>query len=173
VKRCEHCHLAGCRGLDDGTWRRQSSSLSELGGDDRRRGSDRVDGLTNDIARVSWMQAGREPCGNAACIFGGRRWRPALLWRRLRSGPIAILLTASAFPSDTTRPGVDASRGGEVDGFDCKLELADSYADDSRRQPRERTLGELARAVVGGAADGDKAKDPRLAICARVARGFG
>jgi hypothetical protein len=87
-------------------------------------------------------------------------------------GPIAILLTVGALPSDTTRPGLDASREGEVGGFDCKLELADSYADDSRLQPRERTVEELALAVVGGAADGDKAKDPRLAICARVARGF-
>jgi hypothetical protein len=81
-------------------------------------------------------------------------------------GSIAILLTVGALPSDTTRPGLD-------DGFDCKLELADSYADDSRLQPRERTVEELALVVVGGAPDGDKAKDPRLAICARVARGFG
>jgi hypothetical protein len=86
-------------------------------------------------------------------------WLPSVdagaLVETFARGPMAILLTAGTLPSDTTRPGLDASREGEVGGVDCKLELADSYADDSRRQPRERTLEELALAGVGGAADGD------------------
>src|SRR3954453_11173510 len=86
--------------------------------------------------------------------------------------PVPFLLSAGVVPSNTSRPGLDASGEGEVGGFDCKLELADGYADDSRCQPREITLEELVLAVVGGAADSDKAKGSRSAICAREA-GFG
>jgi hypothetical protein len=86
--------------------------------------------------------------------------------------PVPFLLSAGVVPSNTSRPGLDASGEGEVGGFDCKLELADGYADDSRCQPREITLEELVLAVVGDAADGDKAKGSRSAICAREA-GFG
>jgi hypothetical protein len=89
---------------------------------------------------------------------------------------VAILLTAVGPPSDTTMPGLDASREDEVGGLDRKPELADCYPDDSRFQSRERTPEELALAAVRGTADGDpelaghKAKGPILAVRARVPR---